>query len=129
MNQITVEALEFVNEAKEGFIKNDEITTYTDKEKGFIALRTGFREDCIMVYELGNEVGNFVQQLPNQHKVLVDSEEIETYRKLKEQILPKNIDNVYEMITNDKDGKYVEYNRGFVSALELILKTLKNRGM
>lgn len=124
MNKISNEALEFLNEAKESFIKNDKMVTYTDKEKGFIALRTGFRDDCIMVYELGNEVGNFVQQLPSQHKVLVDYDEIEIYKKLKEQILPNQINEVMNILDNDLSGKYVEHNKGFLSALQLILNTL-----
>lgn len=125
MNQISKEALEFVNEAKESFISNEKMVTYTDKEKGYIALRTGFREDCIMVYELGNEVGNFTQQLPSQHKVLVDHDELEIYKRLKNEILPKQIVNVEEMIANDVSGKYVEHNKGFLSAMELILRVLE----
>lgn len=125
MNQISNEALEFLNEAKESFIKNDMMVTYTDKKKGFIALRTGFRDDCIMIYELGNEVGNFTQQLPSQHKVLVDYDELEVYKKLKNKILPKHIEDISEMISNDENGKNIEYNKGFVTALELVLRALE----
>lgn len=69
--QITPEALEFLAEAKENF-SNIETTTYTSKEKGFIALRTGFREDNIHIYELDGEIGIFTEQLPSQHTVIVD---------------------------------------------------------
>lgn len=81
MNQIPPEALNFLEEAKRGF-NNIETVTYIDKNKEFIALRTGFREDCLSVYELGNEIGNFTDQLPKQHTVIIDYDELDRYKKL-----------------------------------------------
>lgn len=86
MNMITKEALDFLNEAKEQLSKNPDFTTYRDEKENFIALRTGFREDCIAVYELGNPVGNFAEQLPRQHKVVIDYEQLEKYKKLQEKV-------------------------------------------
>lgn len=86
MNMITKEALEFLNEAREQLKKNPDYTTYRSEKENFIALRTGFREDCITVYELGSPVGNFAEQLPRQHKVVVDFDQMEMYKKLQEKL-------------------------------------------
>lgn len=76
MNQITKEVLIFLEEAREAFQDNTKLTTYRDVNEEFIALRTGMFDDCIKIFELGDPVGNFVQQLPRQHKVLVDYDEL-----------------------------------------------------
>lgn len=85
MNQIPPEALNFLEEAKKGF-DSIETITYIDKNKKFIALRTGFREDCLVVYELGNEIGNFTEQLPKQHTVIIDYDELDRYKKLENKL-------------------------------------------
>ena len=107
MNQITKEALDFVMEAKERFTKDTELTTYRNEEASFIALRSGFRDDCMMVYELGNAVGNFVQQLPQQHKVLVDYDEIYKFEQTKERLVKR-----YEAGYASSD-----YNEGYRAAI------------
>jgi hypothetical protein len=56
---ITKEVMEFVEKAKEEFENNPELETY--RGDGYIALRYGLNRDCILVYELGNEVGLFAQ--------------------------------------------------------------------
>ena len=114
MNQITKEALDFVMEAKERFTQDEELTTYRNEEANFIALRSGFREDCMMIYELGNAVGNFVEQLPKQHKVLIDYDEIYKFKEIKERLAKK-----YE-------AGYIasEYNDGYKAALLDVLGEL-----
>lgn len=86
MNQISKEALQFLDEAKEAFEKNEDLTTYRNEVENFIALRSGMFDDCIMIYELGSAVGNFVQQLPRQHKILVNYDELEQLRKDKKML-------------------------------------------
>lgn len=86
MNQITKESLDFMNEAREVFEKNLDLTTYRDDNEEFIALRSGLFDDCMMIYELGSQVGNFVNQLPKQHKVSVEYDELETLKKDKKKV-------------------------------------------
>lgn len=123
MNQITNEALEFLKEAKEQFISNQEYSTYRNQEDGFIALRTGMFDDCIMIYELGSPVGNFTQQLPRQHKVLIDYDEFEKHKKLKE-LVTTQIAKVTDILQSDASAKYNDYNSGYLKALEEVLKVL-----
>jgi hypothetical protein len=61
--QITKDHLAFVQEAKEVFENNSIIETYRNVDCSLIALRYGSDRDCILVYELGDEIANFVQQL------------------------------------------------------------------
>lgn len=82
MNMITAEALKFLDDARESFIKEDQQVTYKSDE--FMALRTGFRDDNIEIYRLNGEVGNFVEQLPKQHKILVDYDEVYKLKQLQE---------------------------------------------
>jgi hypothetical protein len=128
MNQISKEALDFLNEARKAFSKNSNLTTYRCEKESFIALRGGFRDDCIMVYELGNPVGNFTQQLDKQHKVLVDHDEIDKVRKLKE-IVEKNIEKVDENLECSIKEKHYHHNKGFKSALELVLGLVSDIGI
>lgn len=125
MNQISKEALEFLNEAKEGFSKNSDLTTYRNEEETFIALRTGMFDECIMVYELGCPVGNFIQQLDRQHKVLVDYDEVEKVKKM-EEIIAVNIEKVNENLEYGIKEKHYHHNKGFKSALELVLKLVSD---
>ncbi|MGD7046996.1 hypothetical protein FZC83_02025 [Rossellomorea marisflavi] len=120
MNQISKEALEFLDEAIKGFNLNSNLTTYRSEDESFIALRCGFREDCIAIYELGSPVGNFTQQLVGQHKVLVDYEEVDKVRKMKEMILMQT-DKVSKMINSNIDEEQ-KYNVGYLKALEEVLK-------
>lgn len=57
--QISKEVLEFVNIAADKFNKDDKLYTYRSDE--YIALRTGMFEDCIQVFDIGSDRGNFVQ--------------------------------------------------------------------
>lgn len=107
MNAITKESLEFLEDAKQSFLKEDQQTTYSNDE--FIALRTGFREDCISIYKLDGEVGMFTEQLPSQHKVLVDYEELNKVEKLKDILKESSIEI-------GSDG----YKKEFNSALKII---------
>ena len=115
MNQITKEALDFVMEAKERFTQDEELTTYRNEEASYIALRGGFREDCMMIYELGNVVGNFVGQLPTQHKVLIDYDDISILKELQQKVT--SLFNEY----NDSDS---EYGKGILDALNVVTKSL-----
>jgi hypothetical protein len=65
--QITKHHLAFVQEAKEAFEARPLLETYWNKDDfDLIALRMGMDRDCVNVYELGDEVANFVQQMePN----------------------------------------------------------------
>lgn len=61
--QITKRHLSFVQEAKEAFENNPDWYTYRDAHDSLIALRYGANRDCVLVYELGEEIANFVQQM------------------------------------------------------------------
>ncbi|MCM3598978.1 hypothetical protein M4D55_24895 [Metabacillus idriensis] len=62
--QITPIHLAFIQEAKEAFESSSTLETYSNKDDyEYIALRFGADRDCIMVYELGDAVANFVQQM------------------------------------------------------------------
>jgi len=84
MNQISNEALEFLEYAKKEFTDNPKWSTTRDGQ--FIGLRGGFREDCITVYELGNEVGQFTEVLPRQHLTFVEYDELVKYKDLVDRI-------------------------------------------
>ena len=53
--------IEFVDQAKEVFKRDYNLSTYRDEDEGYIALRVGMFDDCIKVFELGDEVGLFEQ--------------------------------------------------------------------
>lgn len=62
--QITKRHLDFVQDAKAAFEKYPLLETYWDKDDyDLIALRMGADRDCVNVYEFGNEIANFVQQM------------------------------------------------------------------
>jgi hypothetical protein len=63
MKQITLKHLAFVEEAKRIFEDSPRRETHWNKEQDLIALRFGEDRDCVVVYELGEFVGNFVQQV------------------------------------------------------------------
>lgn len=66
---ITKHHLKFVQEAKEAFENNNLLETYWNKDDfDFIALRFGMDRDCVLVYELGDEIANFVQQMDPKPK-------------------------------------------------------------
>jgi hypothetical protein len=115
MNIITKEALDFANEAKARFEDSSELVTYRNKESDYIALRGGMFEDSIMIYELGNAVGNFVGQLPRQDKVLVDREELKKLKDVKSTIELglKTAEKTIRISTSD-------YSKGFAAAVSII---------
>lgn len=63
MTQISNRHLEFVQQAKMFFERSEEHYTFRDEDEGLIALREGLGRDCIEVFELGERVANFVQQI------------------------------------------------------------------
>ncbi|TMU85511.1 hypothetical protein FGG79_09825 [Bacillus sp. BHET2] len=73
---ITSTHLDFLDEAREAFMKNEILETYWDKDTfDLIALRFGMDRDCVLVYELGEEIANFVQQmepLPRPRKSVME---------------------------------------------------------
>jgi hypothetical protein len=75
MTQITKNHLAFVEHAKRVFEENSLFETLRHPEYGdLLALRHGADRDCVMVYELGPEVANFVQQMepcPNPRKAVM----------------------------------------------------------
>jgi hypothetical protein len=118
MNQISKEAMDFLNEAREGFSKNSDLTTYRCEEESFIALRGGFSDDCIMVYELGNPVGNFTQQLDKRHKILVDYDEFEKYKKAIK-LIDSQIGKVSDLLEDiNLKKENFDHNIGYLKALK-----------
>jgi hypothetical protein len=63
MKDITPRHLVFVDEAAKSFDENPRQETHRSEDNTLIALRMGMDRDCVMVYELGEYVGNFVQQV------------------------------------------------------------------
>jgi hypothetical protein len=58
--------LSFMNEAKEAFENDPVLESYVSPDEPFMALRMGEDRDCVMVYEIADDVANFVQQMqPN----------------------------------------------------------------
>lgn len=108
MNQITPEALEFLEEAKKGF-DNIETITYISKDQDYIALRTGFSEDCLSIYELGNEVGLFTEQLPKQQTVIVEYDELERYKKIEKKLNKLHSDLIQTKILGEQDNINIDY--------------------
>lgn len=103
MNQISNEALLFLEEAKQSFIDNPKWSTYRSKVYPFIGLRGGFREDCISVYELGSEVGQFTEVLPRQHLAFVEYDELEKYKDLVDRInLTIEVRSIFEVGAYDR---------------------------
>lgn len=67
MGQIKKDVIDFVEQAKEVFIKDNKIATFSNDD--YIGLRTGLLDDCINVYELGVNIGNFVQWIPREKEI------------------------------------------------------------
>lgn len=63
MTQITNRHLAFVQEAKGVFEDNALRETCRSDDDSLIALRMGMDRDCVEVWELGNYIANFVQQM------------------------------------------------------------------
>lgn len=63
MKQIHPHHLAFVDEAARAFEENPRWETYMNAESNLIALRFGMDRDCIKLYELGEPVGFFAQQM------------------------------------------------------------------
>lgn len=75
MPQITKNHLAFVDHAKRAFENNSVYETFRHPQYGdLLALRMGEDRDCVLVYELGDEIANFVQQMepcPNPRKAVM----------------------------------------------------------
>lgn len=63
MKQIRKEHLEFLEEAKQAFINKPFQETYRNDDETMIALRYGLDRDCVLIYELGDKVALFAQQI------------------------------------------------------------------
>lgn len=96
--QISPEVLKFLEEAKTKF-ENIESVSYMNKEKGYIALRSGFREDCLHIFGLGEEYGLFTEQLPTQHTKIVEYDEYQLLKKKAEKY--DKLINVLNMFNNE----------------------------
>lgn len=71
--QITKEHLSFLEESKRIFQENLLRETHMNEDGSLIALRYGADRDCIKIFELGEEVAFFVNQIepaPLQRKVV-----------------------------------------------------------
>jgi hypothetical protein len=72
---IKKETLEFIENAKQYFESEEGKivgSTYQDDKLGYIGLRWGLLDNCIKVYELGDEVGFFedwVDRVPYQEQI------------------------------------------------------------
>lgn len=70
--------LDFLEQAKEAFEVRPDFCTFRngthDGNDTLIALRYGADRDCILIYELGDCIGNFVQQMKPAplKKVIID---------------------------------------------------------
>lgn len=62
MKEIFTTHLEFVQEAKQAFDADPTLYTWRNDPETLIALRYGADRDCILVYELGPCIANFVEQ-------------------------------------------------------------------
>jgi len=60
---IKPEHLTFLDECKRVFSENGRRVTHQSEDGSFIALRYGADRDCIQIFELGNEVAFFAQQI------------------------------------------------------------------
>lgn len=63
MTVITNYHLNFLEEAKQAFIDNPLQETYRNADEDLIALRYGMDRDCVLIYELGDKVAFFAQQI------------------------------------------------------------------
>jgi hypothetical protein len=76
---IKKETINFVNKAKEYFEREDgKVLGSTYHDKNYIALRWGMFDDCLKVYELGEEIGLF-EEWTDRPK---DTDYLDTYIKL-----------------------------------------------
>lgn len=73
--QIRKEHLEFLEEAKEVFEQDPFLETWRNKDEDLIALRMGMDRDCVLIYELGTEIANFVQQIKTVQVIKTIKEE------------------------------------------------------
>ncbi|MCM3618722.1 hypothetical protein M3936_14115 [Sutcliffiella horikoshii] len=86
--QITLKHLQFVKEASDAFQIDPVLETYWNKDVyDYMALRFGADRDCVMVYELGGEVANFVQQMDPQP---APREEVRKFSHAMESMLASN---------------------------------------
>jgi hypothetical protein len=88
VQQITNSHLDFVQEAKEAFQSDPGLYTWRNENETLIALRYGMDRDCVLVYELGECIANFVQQTtpaPDPRKeVILFSHDMEAQLKVNE---------------------------------------------
>lgn len=63
MKQISNEHLKFLEEAKQIFIDEPFRETHRNDDETLIALRYGEDRDCVWIYELGESVAFFAQQI------------------------------------------------------------------
>ena len=99
------------------------MTTYRNEKEEFIALRGGFLDRSMTVYELGKSVGYFIEQLPSQHKELVDYED---YEKLKEYKKIRGFAEERLMVSKDlmSEGTNADFNRGYSNAMTNLLSEM-----
>ena len=77
MPHITKEHLEFLEECRREFENEPLFETWRNEDETLIALRMGMDRDCIEVYELGERVANFTQQIEPVllNKTIINQEE------------------------------------------------------
>ena len=115
MVQIRDEHLAFMHEARKAFSDNNTWETYMNEDDfELIALRVGMDRDCILIYELGNEIANFVQQMepkPNPKREIMEFA-FEMERTLGHYSALENKDQayVYGSMQNIMNSLFVELN-------------------
>ena len=80
--QITNWHLNFLEESKKAFSENPRYETYRNDNDTLIALRYGVDRDCIQIFELGEEVGFFAQQIGLSPKLMVEDSSEDKPKKL-----------------------------------------------
>lgn len=120
--QIQDKHLAFMHEAREAFLENDVLDTYRNEEDfDLIALRMGYDRDCILIYELGQGIANFVQQMkPSprprkevmkfasymENQLAVNEHKGHWHREHQEFLfreMARNVSKLYEALNTDKD--------------------------
>ncbi|PAD73942.1 hypothetical protein [Paenibacillus campinasensis] len=125
MKEITPKHLAFVDEAAKAFEDNPKYETYYNADRDLIALRFGADRDCIKVYELGEPVGFFVQQVTIRTP-LPRKEVARFAMDMEEQLRANELKGGWKVCSNDyllhqlyRNAKHLELRNHHLSHSEL----------
>lgn len=82
---IKPETIEFLNRAKKFFDQSLDHVSFRDEDVGLIALRYGLDDNCILLFELGNEIAFFedwMDRTTTEEKIKHHEEKIEKLKKV-----------------------------------------------